>query len=201
MESKIVSVNTPHHLDILISVHVLARERGNHGLILALHRKLGSLVVVGNRPAAIRVLGKHVMSERGLQGLAIDTLRSSTTEYAELFALLLNPAKYPLHLYCQQGKDRTGLSIILIYLLLDVPHWAIKEDYMLSQSQLQPEMKERLQELREMSLPESFAACDEGLVDAVVQWLNSHHGGIEGYLSSIGIDKSAQNRLRDQLEE
>ena len=139
------------------------------------------------------------MTPRGLTGLAIDTLNASKKEFREIFELLAQPSAYPFHLYCQQGKDRTGLTAILLLLLLRTPQSAINEDYLLSATELEPEKTERLQELRDMGLPDSYAGCDPGLVDAVVEWLSTEYGDVVGYLSSIGVAKSAQDSIRHNL--
>lgn len=106
---------------------------------------------------------------------------------------------YPVHLFCQQGKDRTGLIVLLVELLCDVPVDTIKQDYMLSEGELKPERKERLEELEEMGLPVAFAGCDPGLVSSVTEWLEKEHGGVRGYMNSIGVKQDMQTATRQIL--
>lgn len=168
-----------------------------------------SLATVNNRPAAIRILGRNVLSSLGLRGLAIDTLTHSTSEISRIFTLLADRSAYPIHLFCQQGKDRTGLSVMLLLMLLlqrkgldeSTLIKAIEVDYMLSANELdvEPERTERHRELQDMALPEEFARCDSELVKAVDQWLKQNHGGIEKYLDSVGVGPKTQDKICDIL--
>ncbi|KAK5709300.1 hypothetical protein LTS12_028104, partial [Elasticomyces elasticus] len=136
------------------------------------------------------------MAPRGLTGLAMDTLDASTVEIKEVFSVLAgnhpdedenewyyddatNATKtdahadtdtekgiYPLLIHCTQGKDRTGLIILLVLLLLldddstldsdsdmdmdmDAVN-AVNADYTRSEAELTPEAEDRLKELRYM---------------------------------------------------
>lgn len=165
-----------------------------------MHRKLANLKYVKkDRAECIRIVGKNIMSEKGLTGLAKDTLKASVREFREIFKLLAKTSNYPFYFFCQQGKDRTGLTMILLLLLLQVPTHAIESDYMLSASELTPERDTRLEELQNMGLPDSFVGCDPELVDEVEKWLAEEHGGIRGYLSQIGVTHEDQECIRQAL--
>ena len=183
-------------------------DPGIHLLELTFFSKLMSVAPI-NRPAAIRIIGSNVMTPLGLPGLAIDTLNHSTSEIHQTFTDLADSSAYPIHFFCQQGKDRTGLTAMLVQMLLfkrarvekEISLRAIDKDYMLSATELdvEPERTERFKELANMSLPEEFAGCDSGLVGTVDDWLEKQHGGVGRYLESIGIDVGIQDRLRDIL--
>lgn len=122
------------------------------------------------------------MSQRGLSGLAIDTLTHSTSEIASLFALLAKPTTYPVLVHCTQGKDRTGLVVLLVSLLCGASEEAVARDYARSGVELEPEREERVREIAKIGLPASFAGVEEGWVGVVCAWLASEWGGVEGYL-------------------
>ena len=71
--------------------------------------KLFSLYTVGYRKAAISVLGTNVMAERGLAGLAEDSLLHCTKEVKAVFDVLADQSAYPLILHCTQGKELFAL--------------------------------------------------------------------------------------------
>ena len=121
--------------------------------------KLGVLYACGWRTQAISVLGTNVMAKRGLTGLAEDSLEHCTAEVRACFDVLADKSSYPVLVHCTQGKDRTGLIVLLVLLLLNAPNEAIEKDYRLSESELQPEREERLKEITSIGLPESFADC------------------------------------------
>ncbi|EEH37983.2 hypothetical protein PAAG_00904 [Paracoccidioides lutzii Pb01] len=80
--------------------------------------KFFSLLASGYRGAATRLIVEQAIVPRGLNGLARDTLTASQAEIKELFGYLSEPSIYPTVIHCTQGKDRTGLVIILLLLLV-----------------------------------------------------------------------------------
>ena len=64
-----------------------------------------------------------------------------------------------------RGKDRTGLVVLLLLLLLKVPKAAIIADYRASERELKAEMEERISDLRKAGLEKDFARCPEGFVE------------------------------------
>ncbi|KAK4546237.1 hypothetical protein LTR36_002374 [Oleoguttula mirabilis] len=161
--------------------------------------KLFSLYCVGYRKEAISVLGQNVMAERGLAGLAEDSLQHCTAEVKAVFDVLADREAYPLLLHCTQGKDRTGLTVLLALVLLGVPSEAVKKDYVLSERELEPEREEKLAEMRSIGLPDAFADCPADWVGTVSGWINEKYGGVEKYLASCGVDDSQQARVKTIL--
>lgn len=162
--------------------------------------KLFSLYTIGFRKEAISVLGQNVMAERGLAGLAEDSLQHCTAEVKACFDVLADKEAYPVLLHCTQGKDRTGLTVLLALMLMGVSIDAIEHDYRLSESELQPEREEKLAELRSIGLPDSFADCPADWVRTVTGWIDEKYGGVEKYLGSCGVDGSQQARLKEVLQ-
>lgn len=161
--------------------------------------KLFGLYVVGYRTEAIGVLGENVMAKRGLIGLAKDSLRHSTAEVKAVFDVLSDEGNYPLLVHCTQGKDRTGLVVLLVLLLLGVEKEAIDVDYMLSERELKGEREERLVQIRAIGLPDEFAGCAEGWVEEVSRCIQEEYGGIEAYLERCGVTREQQERIRKIL--
>lgn len=140
------------------------------------------------------------MAQRGLSGLAIDTLTHSTAEIATLFALLAKPSTYPALVHCTQGKDRTGLVSLLVSLLCGASEEAVTRDYMRSEVELEPEREGRVKEIARIGLPASFAGCEEGWVGVVCGWLQSEWGGVEGYLErACGVERETMEGVRRVL--
>ncbi|RMY57910.1 hypothetical protein D0865_02898 [Hortaea werneckii] len=156
--------------------------------------RLLGLYAFGYRKEAIGVLSDAVMAERGLAGLAVDSLEHCQAEVKAVYDVLANEHSYPLVIHCTQGKDRTGLNILLVLMLLGVPIDAINEDYMLSEKELAPEKEEKVQEIMSIGLPASFADCPASWVGRVTEALNERHGGIEQYLESCGVSMAQQGR-------
>jgi len=154
------------------------------------------LMACGYREDAISILGREVMLPRGLIGLGIDTLEYSATEIRDILNVLSARSNYPVLVHCTQGKDRTGLVILIVLMLCGVDHDAISHDYMTSEERLWPEKEERLKEILRIGLSEDFAGCPEDFVKEVTRYTQDKYGGIEKYLSEIGVDEKVPNRIR-----
>jgi protein-tyrosine phosphatase len=154
------------------------------------------LMARGNRGDAISILGREVMVPRGLVGLAIDTLDYSTSEVRNVFNILSDEMNYPVMIHCTQGKDRTGLIVVLVLMLCGVDGRAIADDYMRSEEELLVEKKERLKEISRIGLNEDFVGCPRDFVQAVTKHVQEKYGEIGKYLTGIGVDAEAQHCVR-----
>lgn len=204
--------------------------------------RLVFLYAIGQRMAAIAVLGREVMTPRGLLGLGCDTLDASGPEIAAGLDIFLlegddtttsttattppSPSKggssngeaaaaagginkngapkrgggsLPLLIHCTQGKDRTGLMVALVLLICKVPLDAIEYDYELTDEKLGDERDERMAEIREMGLPDSFGVTVQGFVPGIVAHLDDKYGGLDAYLDGIGFGPEKRTQLRDKL--
>lgn len=155
----------------------------------------------GYRSDAVRLIGEQVMQPRGLTGLAQDTLDASAAEMRAVFDILARDDAYPVLVHCTQGKDRTGLIILLMLLLAGetVPSAAIADDYVRSELELVPEFEERMREIRALGLGEDYTRCPPGFVVVTTQYLQDRYGGVRGYLNGIGIDAEMQEHIRRKL--
>ncbi|KAK3718307.1 hypothetical protein LTR37_005120 [Vermiconidia calcicola] len=162
--------------------------------------QLFGLYAFGWRKEAISVLGQNVMAERGLSGLAIDTLVHCKRELKEVFDVLCDASAHPVLVHCTQGKDRTGLVVLLVLLLCDVPRKAIDADYRMSESELAPEREEKVAEIRSIGLPDSFADCPGDWVETVCKYIDEACGVVEEYLESCGVGAEQQAKLKNALK-
>lgn len=157
------------------------------------------LLALGYRDSAIAILGREVVTPRGLIGFGRDILDHSTGGIKSCFDILCNPNNYPVMVYCTQGKDRTGLIILLILLLCEVPCPAVEKEYAMSEEELEPNREERILYLKAMGLNESFAGCPTDFVEKIIEHLNEQHGGLIEYLAKIGVNREAQERVKHIL--
>jgi len=157
-------------------------------------------MTLGYRVEAITILGTSVMVPEGLVGLAIRSVDSCTDELRRVFEVLAEEENYPVLVHCTQGKDRTGLVVMLLLILLGIDKSVIHQDYMRSMEELKPEREERLKEIRTIGLTDEFADCDEKLVNTVINHINDKFGNVDAYLESCGVDSEMQDALKRILE-
>ncbi|KAJ5083807.1 hypothetical protein N7456_013234 [Penicillium angulare] len=163
--------------------------------------KVMTMAATGYRGQAIRIVGEQVMQPRGLTGLAQDTLDASKTELRTVFELLAKDESYPILVHCTQGKDRTGLIILMMLLLAgeNVLTDAVIDDYTRSELELVPEFEERMREIRAVGLGEEYTRCPPGFVNDTTEYLRVHYDGVRGYLNGIGINDSMQETIRQKI--
>jgi protein-tyrosine phosphatase len=112
---------------------------------------------------------------------------------------MIEPSALPIMVHCTQGKDRTGLIITLVLLVLDVPVKAIEYDYGLTDAALASEKEERLAEIREIGLTDEWGLTAKDLIVSMVRHLDENYDGVDGYLDKIGFTDSERQKLRELL--
>lgn len=161
--------------------------------------KLIKLMIMGYRTEAICILGREVMQPRGLVGLGKDSLDHARDGIREMLEVMAESNNYPLMIHCTQGKDRTGLSIMLLLLLLNTPLQVISADYLASERELLPEKDSRMAELRAVGLSEEFAGCPPAFVAELCDHINETYGSLQGYLMYLGVDRMMQEKIVGNL--
>ncbi|KAH7077135.1 protein-tyrosine phosphatase-like protein [Paraphoma chrysanthemicola] len=162
--------------------------------------RLAGLMIFGYRLDAIKVLAPH-MNEMGLIGLAQSSLDVCKAEVKQVFEVLADESNWPVLVHCTQGKDRTGLIVMLVLFLLEADHTAIDEDYRLSEAELAPEMEGRIKEIASIGLTEQFAVCPPNVVSSVHSHITEKYGNVHAYLESAGVSKETMARLKKLLLE
>lgn len=155
---------------------------------------------LGYRTQGVGIIGKNVLQPRGLIGLGKDTLKYSGPEIKEVFNVLANPNSYPVLVHCTQGKDRTGLIVILVLFLCNIDIETISKDYILSEVELQPEFEERMKDITSIGLDESFAGCPKEFAPEMAMFIKDQFGTTERYLTSIGVTEEQIRQLKNQLQ-
>lgn len=153
-------------------------------------------MALGYRVEGIAILGREIMQPRGLVGLGMDTLDYCGPEVKQVFDVLSKADSYPVLVHCTQGKDRTGITILLVLLLCSVDLALITKDYVKSESELQPEMEERMKEIASIGLDESFARCPRDFCPRISEYITSKYGDVEHYLEGIGVSREQQEAVR-----
>ncbi|KAF1945428.1 hypothetical protein EJ02DRAFT_451458 [Clathrospora elynae] len=160
--------------------------------------KLVGLMMFGYRKDAIKILSPH-MEEMGLIGLAKNSLDVCTREVTQIFDVLAEEQNWPVLVHCTQGKDRTGLIVMLILFMLGVDQKVIDDDYRLSESELASEKEKRMEEIGSIGLSEQFAVCPPDVVASVHSHIQEKYGGIEKYLEKAGVSRQKVDFIKSKL--
>lgn len=160
--------------------------------------RLAYLMLLGYRLDAIKIIAPH-MEEMGLVGLATSSMDVCKREVKQVFEVLANDQNWPVLVHCTQGKDRTGLIVMLLLFLLDVDEAAVDKDYRLSESELAPEREQRMKEITSIGLTEQFAVCPPDVVSSVRSHIKEKYGTVEQYLQYTGVSSEAVAKIKDIL--
>jgi protein-tyrosine phosphatase len=118
-----------------------------------------------------------------------------------------DPANHPLLFHCTAGKDRTGVTAMLILSVLGVADDDILDDYELTTKyrsgrrveQLRPEL-ERVGVDVDAVLP--FLIAHRAVMAGTIALIRERWGSVEGYLTGpAGVDAATIGQLRDVLLE
>lgn len=138
--------------------------------------------------------------------LYLDILDAANPVFKQIMELLVSENGAPVLIHCQAGKDRTGIIIALILLALGVSRQLIIEDFMKSNDELLPYFKKLLL-IRKIITFGYFPAkrmlyvitVKERNINSILDRVETHYGGIEGYLASSGFDVSKLTDLRKKF--
>ncbi|KAF8172831.1 protein-tyrosine phosphatase-like protein [Mycena galopus ATCC 62051] len=158
-----------------------------------------TLMIFQFRMAAIRILGRNVLGPKGLLGLSKDSLRFCQAEICEALEVFTDFKSYPVLIHCTQGKDRSGLIIMLVLFVLGVPLEQVAADYALSNEGLAPVRASMITEVEEIGMDADYTKAPPEVVETVWNFLQAEYGGVDGYLDTIGFGESKRRTLRRLL--
>ncbi len=135
--------------------------------------------------------------------ILIDHAESYRAMFAQMAA-----GRLPILINCAAGKDRTGVGAALILAVLGVARETIIEDYLATNDHadwdwrlsVQKGMMGQLHATRRDVLAPVLTA-DAAYFDRLFVALDEEHGGIEGYLETLGVDIAMRADLQAALLE
>lgn len=146
----------------------------------------------------------HDMKQRLAHGIShpgeayVQILQSTSAMARVIRAILATPPTTCVLFHCQAGKDRTGALSMVLLDLAGVARWDIITNYAQTSTNLMrldwyPRELERAGNLRDLldSLPTTIAYAYD--------YLHTHYGSAQGYLTACGLSPSEIQALRSRL--
>jgi protein-tyrosine phosphatase len=159
------------------------------------------------RPVIYRKDAENIIANIS-NDLYLEILDASGPAFRQVMELLASPGGSPVLIHCHAGKDRTGIIIALILLAMGVDRELIISDFMKSNEALMPFFKSRFLIRKIISFGffpyrnMVFAVeVKQRNIESVLDRVEFHYGGIEGYLRYAGFDISSLQKIRDVLIE
>lgn len=157
-----------------------------------------------------------LMTKHGAEEEVVDILRQFYRELAdeawpqasELFKVLLNAEAYPVLIHCRAGKDRTGFLCALVQQALGVGREAVMQDYLKTNVHFAPVTPriERMMKIfslgrLQMENVRASLSAREEYLQAALDQIDQHHGGLTAYLEKCSITGGEIETLRGLLVE
>jgi protein-tyrosine phosphatase len=133
-----------------------------------------------------------------------DMLDKGADRFAQAIATLAQPGSGPAVFHCAAGKDRTGILAMLILGGLGADREVIAEDFGLTRAGM-VRMRAWLAEnnpdaLADMQTrPAHMSGAHPDAMRQILTDLDEQHGGVRGYLSSIGVGDALLDDLAARL--
>jgi protein-tyrosine phosphatase len=128
--------------------------------------------------------------------------------FRQVIEILSDPARVPVHIHCQVGKDRTGIITALILMALGTGRDEIILDFMKSNAALRQSFKKHF--LFRSILTFGYypyrklmfaVTLRQRNIESVVDRVNNHYGGIEAYLAASGCSPEILGNVRNFMLE
>ena len=171
-----------------------------------LHRPISN---VGNplRQLHAIVLRRDRLPQMMYEGYTQVMIEGNAPVFGQVLKQLADPANHPTIVHCTAGKDRTGLVIAFLLLLLGVPEPIVLADYSLSNlayDQLVANLAGELRRLTELGIPlaqlQPIFAADPDLLAAALAYIRGQYGTLEAYLlGPAGLNEAVLVALRETL--
>lgn len=158
-----------------------------------------SILSDGLRTAAVDLFEPGTQTfPRTMPELYIFFLENSKPEFARALLDLID-AKDCALFHCTNGKDRTGLTAMLLLGAVNVPEDTIVADYEVSQDYVLPELKAEHEADEEdfgNMLPEGAFDSKPEFMQAAIEHIHSKYGSILDYIYSLGLSDQDIERLK-----
>ena len=157
------------------------------------------------RPYIYRKDSRDIIAEIS-NDIYLEIVDASAPVFGQIVEILATPGRSPVLIHCHAGKDRTGIIVALILLAMGVEKELIISDFMKSNDALIPYFKRYFLMRKIVSL--GFFPYNNMLfavkvkqrnIESVLNRIESHHGGIEGYLRHGGFDTLKLEVIRHAL--
>lgn len=149
------------------------------------------------------------MNSNGFQGempesmaeLYIELLENGKEEYAEIFRTMCKYEEECVIFNCTAGKDRTGVTAMILLGLAEVEPDVIAQDYSVSAKYMKPVFKHQKEQMRKfgVEIPDYMLESRKEEMEATLDYLYEKYGTVENYLNEIGLTEEEIRVLKEKM--
>ncbi|KAJ1913764.1 hypothetical protein IWQ60_009084 [Tieghemiomyces parasiticus] len=146
----------------------------------------------GMKQRMLNTVGREVFEDMGLKGFYAGVLGYCGHEIASVLRLFTERRNFPILVHCSHGKDRTGIIVALLLMLLGVDPLLIVADYAKTREGMKDKLAEIKSDMRATGMPEVFADAPPEAMAETIHHLLGIYGTPSHYLEIIGINRKDQ---------
>lgn len=163
--------------------------------------RLAAALLLGKRAGVDpkEIMMRHIFKDATtIASFYIAIIDSAHAEIAEAMRLLAG-ARYPALIHCTHGKDRTGICAALALRLCGVGVEAVLSDYARSEQALKGVPDPSASRPGALLAPGTSASTPRAAMAAALAHIDAAYGGVESYLSRIGLSSGEMAAIRRNL--
>lgn len=149
------------------------------------------------------------MNSSGFQGmlpermskLYMELLENSQKEFAQIFKIMCRYERECVVFHCTAGKDRTGVTAMLLLNLAGVESQVIAADYAASEHYMRETFRQQKEQMKSygIEIPEYMLESKPREMERTLEFLVSEYGSAGGYLEKIGLTREEIGKLKGKL--
>lgn len=179
-------------------------EEYGHGPLEAHVRQLHLPVVDQTRePPKSRRRDRDAAKFQTLDQIYLFMLHEYGDRFAAVLRVIADREAQPVVFHCAAGKDRTGLTAVLVLGLCGVPDDAIVADFAFTESRMPAIIARHTERAEGTDGAVEVAGQQYGAqaltMTTVLAALRTEYGSIEGYVSEVGLEPGVVADLRSTL--
>lgn len=134
-----------------------------------------------------------------LKSMYRTALVANLADFRNIILLLLQDEEFPALVHCTSGKDRTGILVMILLMLLGVARDHILEDYKLTNS-YQRDLSFMLSARANPETVSAVRSARPEFLQATFDTIDQTWGGTDGFLNNgLGITEKQRDALRTRL--
>lgn len=152
----------------------------------------------------------HIQSN-GLNGdlpssmatLYLELLDQARDSFRQVFCLFCENTEGAIHFHCTAGKDRTGLTAMLLLELAGTPDRVILEDYAATERYMEPVFSSIIEQMKRQSVtaPVELLRAHPKTMAAALEHIRKFYGTVENYLLGGNLTQEMLDILKNRFLE
>lgn len=161
---------------------------------------------IGDPDNVYRAMEKTNQSRESTLGVGYRMFANSTESLSKIFHMLIEQEHIPAVVHCAAGKDRTGVTVALILLALNVPMETVIKDYMITNaftskiSNISAGLEKAAQSIKDPQALQAMMEAKPEYLMAAIDEIEKQNGGLDRFFEErLQFDSQKRRKLQELL--